>query len=325
MRFPRRVFLHLAAVTAALPTVSRFACAQSYPTRPLRWIVGFPPGGGADTVTRILGQWLSERLGQQVIIENRPGASTNISAQAVINSPPDGYTLLFYGASTLINSSMFPNLPFDVRRDIAPVSGLVVYPMVLVAHPSVPAKTVAELIAHAKANPGKVTMASYGTGSASHLAGELFKMMAGINLVHVPYRGSAPMMTDLVAGQVQVGFDVMVTSLPHVRTGALRALGVAGSERFDMLPDVPTIAETLPGYEARTWIGVCAPAGTPVEIIKRLNREINAGLATANVRARLNDVGTIPMILSAAEFGAFVAAEAEKWTKVVKFAGIKPE
>src|SRR5215467_1487843 len=221
MKFPRRVFLHLAAMTAAVPTVSRFARAQSYPTRPVRWIVGYPPGGGADTVTRILGQWLSERLGQQVIIENRPGASTNISAQAVINSPPDGYTLLFYGASTLINSSMFSNLPFDVRRDITPVSGLAVYPMVLVAHPSVPAKTVAELIAHAKANPGKVTMASYGTGSASHLAGELFKMMAGINMVHVPYRGGAPMMTDLIAGQVQVGFDVMVTSLPQIRTGAL--------------------------------------------------------------------------------------------------------
>ena len=242
MKLPRRKFLHLATGAAALPALSSVARAQAYPTRPVRWIVGYPPGGGADTVTRILGQWLSERLGEQVVIENRPGASTNISAQAVINSPPDGYTLLFYSASTLINTSMFPNLPFDVRRDIAPVSGLVVYPMVLVAHPSVPAKTVAELIAHAKANPGKVTMASFGTGSASHLAGELFKMMAGINLVHVPYRGSAPMMTDLVAGQVQVGFDVMVTSLPHVRTGALRALGVAGSNRFDMLPDVPTIA-----------------------------------------------------------------------------------
>jgi tripartite-type tricarboxylate transporter receptor subunit TctC len=324
MKLPRRTFLHLAGA-AALSLVPRVATAQAYPTRPVRWIVGFPPGGGADTVTRILGQWLSERLGQQVIIENRPGASTNISAQAVINSPPDGYTLLFYSASTLINSSMFSNLPFDVRRDIAPVSGLVVYPMVLVAHPSVPAKTVAELIAHAKTSPGKVTMASFGTGSASHLAGELFKMMAGINLVHVPYRGSAPMMTDLIAGQVQVGFDVMVTSLPHVRTGALRALGVAGKNRFNMLPDVPTIAETVPGYEARTWAGVGVPKGTPLEIIARLNHEINEGLANPTIKSRLAELGTIPMIFTSAEFGAYVAVESEKWAKVIQFAGIKPE
>jgi tripartite-type tricarboxylate transporter receptor subunit TctC len=325
VKLPRRYFLHLAAGAAALSVVPRIARSQSYPTRPVRLIVGWPPGGGADTVSRIVGQWLSERLGQQVIIENRPGASTNIAAQAVINSPPDGYTLLFYSASTLINTIMFPNLPFDVRRDIAPVSGLVAYPMVLVAHPSVPAKTVAELIAHAKANPGKVTMASFGTGSASHLAGELFNMMAGINLVHVPYRGGAPMVTDLIAGQVQVGFDVMVTSLPQIRIGALRALGVAGNNRFDMLPDVPTIAETLPGYEARTWAGVGAPKGTPPEIIARLNHEINAGLANPTIKSRLAQLGTIPMIFTSAEFGAYVAAESEKWAKVIQFAGIKPE
>jgi tripartite-type tricarboxylate transporter receptor subunit TctC len=325
MKLPRRTFLHLAAGAAAVPTVSRMAWAQTYPTRPLRWIVGFPPGGGADTVARIVGPWLSERLGQQVIIENRPGASTNIAAQAVINSPPDGYTLLFYGASTVVNTSIFHNLPFDVQRDIAPVSGLVAYPMVLVANPLVPAKTVAELIAHAKANPGKVTMASFGTGSALHLAGELFKMMAGINMVHVPYRGGAPMVTDLIAGQVQVGFDVMVTSLPHVRTGALRPLGVAGNNRFDMLPDVPTIAETVPGYEAGTWAGVGVPKGTTREIIARLNHEINAGLANPTIKSRLADIGTIPMVFTAAEFGAHVAAESEKWAKVVKFAGIKPE
>ena len=325
MKLPRRRFLHLATGAAALPVVPRIARAQSYPMRPVRWIVGFPPGGGADTVTRILGQWLSERLGQQVIIENRPGASTNIAAQAVINSPPDGYTLLFYGASTLINTSMFPNLPFDVRRDIAPVSGLVAYPMLLVANPSVPATTVTELIAHAKANPGKVTMASFGTGSASHLAGELFKMMAGINLVHVPYRGGAPMVTDLIAGQVQVGFDVMVTSLPHVRTGALRALGVAGSNRFDMLPDVPTIAETVPGYEARAWAGVGVPKGTPAEIIARLNQEINAGLANPTIKSKLAEVGTIPMIFTAREFGAYIAVESEKWAKVIRVANIMPE
>jgi tripartite-type tricarboxylate transporter receptor subunit TctC len=326
MKLPhRRHFLRLAAGVAALPGVARFAFAQAYPSRSVRIIVGWPAGGGADTVTRIVGQWLSEGLGQQVIIENRPGASTNIAAQAVINSPPDGYTLLFYSASTLINTIMFPNLPFDVRRDIAPVSGLVAYPMVLVAHPSVPAKTVAELIAHAKANPGKVTMASFGTGSASHLAGELFKMMAGVDMVHVPYRGGAPMVTDLIAGQVQVGFDVMVTSLPHMRTGALRALGIAGNNRFDMLPDVPTIAETLPGYEARTWAGVGAPKGTPPEIVARLNRDINTGLANPTIRARLAEIGTIPMIFTATEFGAYVATESEKWAKVIKFADIKPE
>ena len=325
MKLARRKFLYAARSATALPLLSRSAWAQSYPTRPVRLIVGWPPGGGADTVSRIVGQWLSERLGQQVIIENRPGASTNISAQAVINSPPDGYTLLFYSASTLINTIMFSNLPFDVRRDIAPVSGLVAYPMVLVAHPSVPAKTVAELIAHAKANPGKVTMASFGTGSASHLAGELFNMMAGINLVHVPYRGGAPVVTDLLAGQVQVAFDVMVTTLPHVRTGALRALAVAGSSRFDMLPDVPTIAETVPGYEARTWAGVGVPKGTPPEIIARLNHEINAGLANPTIKSRLTELGTIPMIFTAAEFGAYVATESEKWAKVIQFAGIKAE
>jgi tripartite-type tricarboxylate transporter receptor subunit TctC len=324
MKLPRRQFLHLAASAAALPAVSRIARAQAYPSRPVRLIVGFPPGGGADTAARIIGPWLSQRLGQPVVIENRPGASSTLAAQAVVNSPPDGYTLLLLGGSALM-ATLITSVSFDLQRDLAPVSGLTDNPMVLVAHPSVPAKTVAQLIALAKAKPGTISMGSFGTGSASHLAGELFKMMAGVNLVHVPYRGGAPMVTDLVGGQVQVAFDVMVTSLPHIRSGGLRALAVAGSQRFDMLPDVPTIAETLPGYEARTWIGVSAPAGTPVEIIKRLNREINAGLATADIRARLSDVGTIPMILSAAEFGAFVAAEAEKWTKVVKFAGIKPE
>ena len=325
MKFRRRDFLHLAVAAAALAAGPRIAWAQAYPARPLRWIVGFPPGGGADTVARILGPWLSERLGQQVVIENRPGASTNIAAQAVVNSPADGYTLLFYGASTVVNTSIFQNLPFNVQRDIAPVSGLVAYPMLLVAHPSVPAKTVAELIAYAEANPGKVTMASFGSGSASHLAGELFKMMAGINMVHVPYRGGAPMVTNLIGGQVQVGFDVMVTSVPQVRAGTLRALAVAGKNRFEMLPDVPSIAETLPGYEARTWAGVGVPNGTPPEIIARLNREINAGLANPAIQARLAEVGTIPLIFTATEFGAYIAAESEKWAKVVKFAGIKPE
>jgi tripartite-type tricarboxylate transporter receptor subunit TctC len=325
MRLPRRHFLRLSAASATAAALPRAAFAQAYPSRPVRWIIGFPPGGGADTVARIMGPWLSERLGQQIIIENRPGASTNIAAQAVISAPPDGYTLLFYGASTVVNASIFANLPFDVLRDLVPVSGLVAYPMVLVAHPSLPAKSVAELIAYAKANPGKVTMASFGTGSASHLAGELFKMMAGVNLIHVPYRGGAPMITDLVAGQVQIGFDVMVTSVPHVSTGALRALAVAGTTRFEKLPDVPTIAETVPGYEARTWAGIAAPKGTPAEIIARLDQEVRAGLAQPAVRSRLADVGTIPMSLTAAEFAAYVTAESEKWAKVVKFANIKAE
>jgi tripartite-type tricarboxylate transporter receptor subunit TctC len=325
MKLRRREFLHLAAGAAVLQLGSRSAGAQSYPTRPLRWIVGFPPGGGADTVARIMAPWLSERLGQQVVVENRPGASSNLAVQAVASAPPDGYTLLFLGASAVVNTLLFETLSFNLHRDIAPVSGLIEYPMVLVAHPSVPAKTVAEIIALAKASPGKVTMASFGTGSASHLAGELFKIMAGVDMVHVPYRGSAPMITDLLAGQVQVGFDVMVTSLPHIRSGALRALGVAGANRFAMLPEVPTIAETVAGYEAGTWAGVGVPKGTPAEIIARLNSEINAGLAQPAIKARLADIGTIPMIMTAAEFAAYISAETEKWAKVVKTARIKPE
>ena len=325
MKLTRRRFLRLGAGATVLPAASRVAWAQAYPSRRVRLIVGFPAGGGADIVARVIGQWLSERLGQQFIIENRAGAATNIAVQAVANSPPDGYTLLFLGASAVVGTIMFDNLPFNLQRDIAPVSGLVDFPMVMVANPSIPAKTVAELIARARANPGKVSMASFGTGTASHLAGELFKMMADVNLVHVPYRGGAPMITDLVGGQVQVAFDVMATSVPHIHTGALRALGVAGSKRFDMLPDVPSIAETVPGYEARTWAGIGAPKGTSPEIIARLNRDINAGLANPTIRARLADVGTIPMISTAAEFGAYVAAESLKWAKVVKFAGIKPE
>ncbi len=325
MKLPRRQFLHLAVVAAALPAVSRAASAEAYPTKPIRWIIGFPAGGGADTVARIMEPWLSRRLGQPVIIENRPGASTNIAVQAVVNSPPDGYTLLWHGLSSVVNASLFTNLPFDIQRDIDPAAGVVSYPMIMVAHPSVPAKSVAELIAHAKANPGKVTMASFGTGSASHLAGELFKFMAGIDMVHIPYRGGAPMTTDLIGGQVQVGFDVMVTALPQVRSGKLRALGVLGTKRFDLLPDVQTVAETVPEYEASTWAGVGVPRGTPPEIIERLNREVNAGLAQPDIRARLADVGTVPMVLSAAEFKAYIAAEAAKWDKVIKIAGIKPQ
>jgi tripartite-type tricarboxylate transporter receptor subunit TctC len=325
MKLPRRRFLQLSAGGLTVPAISRMARAQAYPSKSLRWIIGFPAGGGADTVARIMEPWLSKRLGQPVIIENRPGASTNIAVQTVVSSPPDGYTLLWHGLSSVVNASLFVNLPFDIQRDIAPVAGIVSYPMIMVAHPSVPAQTVPELIAYAKANPGKVTMASFGTGSASHLAGELFKFMAGIDMVHIPYRGGAPMTTDLIGGQVNVGFDVMVTALPQVRSGKLRALGVLGRKRFDLLPDVATIAETLPGYEASTWAGIGVPRGTPPEIIERLNREVKEGLAQANIKARLAEVGTVPMVLSPEEFRAYIAAEFEKWDKVVKVAGIKPD
>jgi tripartite-type tricarboxylate transporter receptor subunit TctC len=323
MKLLRRRFLQLAASGLTLPTISRMARAQAFPSRTLRWIIGFPAGGGADTVARIMEPWLSKRLGQPVIIENRPGASTNIAVQAVVNSPPDGYTMLWYGLSSVVNASLFVNLPFDIQRDIAPVAGVVSYPMIMVAHPSVPAKTVPELIAHAKANPGKITMASFGTGSASHLAGELFKFMAGIDMLHIPYRGGAPMTTDLLGGQVNVGFDVMVTALPQVRSGKLRALGVLGLQRFESLPDVATVAETLPGYEASTWAGIGVPRGTPPDIIERLNREVSEGLAQPHIKARLADVGTVPLVLSPGEFRAYIATEFEKWDKVVRVAGIK--
>jgi tripartite-type tricarboxylate transporter receptor subunit TctC len=325
MKLPRRRFLHLAGVAGALPALSRIARAQTYPTRPLRWIVGFPAGGGADIVSRIMAPWLSERLGQSVVIENRPGAGGNISVQAVVNAPPDGYMLLFIGSSAAVNASLFDALPYNLLRDIAPVSGLIDFPLVMVANPSVPAKTVSELIVLAKANPGTVSLASYGTGSTSHVAGELLKMMAGINMIHVPYRGGAPMVTDLVGGQVQVGIDVLTGSLAHIRTGSLRALAMAGKTRSEALPDVPTIGETVAGYEANAWCGLGVPRGTQPAIIERLNREINAGLANPAVKARLAEVATTPIFFTPAEFGAYMAAEIDKWGKVIRFAGIKPE
>jgi tripartite-type tricarboxylate transporter receptor subunit TctC len=321
----RRRFLQLAATATAFPSLTRIARAQAYPSQPLRWVVGFPPGGGADTVSRIMARWLSERLGQPVVIENKPGASTNISVQAVANAPPDGYTILFIGASAAVNVTLFDNLPFNLLRDIAPVSGLIDFPFVLIVHPSVPARTVAELIAYAKANPGKISMASFGAGSSSHVAGELFKTMAGVNLVHVPYRGSAPALTDMISGQVQVMFDVMTSALPHIRSGALRAIAVAGKNRFPGLPDVPVIADTVAGYEANSWCGLGAPRGTPPEIIDRLNREINAGLKNPAVIEQLAKVSTTPIIFTPAEFGAFMASEVEKWGKVIKVAGVRPE
>jgi tripartite-type tricarboxylate transporter receptor subunit TctC len=325
MKPHRREFLQAAAAAGAFAFAPRLATAQAYPAKPLRWIVGFPPGGGADIISRIMTPWLSERLGQPVVVENKPGASTNISIQTVINSPPDGYTLLFIAASAAVNATLFDKLPFSLVRDIAPVSGLIDFPLVLVANPSLPAKSVGELIVHAKANPGKISLASFGTGTTSHVAGELLKMMAGIEMVHVPYRGGALMIADLLAGQVQVGIDVMTTALPHIRSGALNALAVAGKNRFPGLPEVPTIGETVAGYEANSWCGVGVPKGTPDDIIERLNREINAGLADPTLKARLANVATTPIFFTPSEFGDYVAAEVDKWGKVVRTAGVRPE
>jgi tripartite-type tricarboxylate transporter receptor subunit TctC len=325
MSFLRRRFLQIAAAAAATGAFPRLAVALDYPTHPIRWVVGFPPGGGADIVARIMARWLSDRLGQDLIIENRPGAATNIAAQAVINSPPDGYSLLWIGTSNVINSSLYKNLSFNFLRDIAPVAGLVVYPIVMEVHPSVAATNVADFITLVKANPGKISYGSYGTGTTSHVAAELFKTMAGINMVHVPYRGGAPMVSDLLGGQVQAAFDVVASSLPHIRSGALRALAVTTTARLEILPDVPTIAETLPEYEAVAWTGIGVRSGTPPAIVDRLNREINAGLTNSTIKARLADLTTTPIVLTPAHLGAYMAAETEKWAKVVNISGIKAE
>jgi tripartite-type tricarboxylate transporter receptor subunit TctC len=325
MKLPRRQFLQLAGAAAGAAAFPQFASAIDYPTRPLRWIVGFPPGGGSDTVVRIMAQWLFERLGQPVVIENKPGASTNISIQAAISAPPDGYTLLFIAASAAVNVSLFENLPFNLLRDIAPVSGLIDFPLVMVVNPSVPVRTVPEFIAHAKAAPGKISMASFGTGSTSHVAGELLKTMTGVNMIHVPYRGEAAALTDMMAGQVQVMFATLTGSLAHIRSGALRLLAVAGKTRSEFVPDAPTVSESVPGYEANSWCGVGVPAGTPPEIIARLNHEINAGLADPATKARLAAVATTPIFFTPAAFGAYVAAEIDKWGKVVKASGARPE
>jgi tripartite-type tricarboxylate transporter receptor subunit TctC len=325
MKLPRRQFLHLAVGAAALPAVSRVAWAQAYPTRPLRLIVGYTPGGAGDILSRVIGQWLSERLGQPVIIDNKPGAGSNISVQAAFNAPQDGYTLLFVATVQAINASLYETLPFNFLRDFAPVASIGEIPLVMVVNPSFPAKTVPEFIAYAKASPGKISMASFGTGSSSHLAGELFKFMTGVDMVHVPYRGSAPALSDLIGGRVEVMFDTLLASLPHIRSGGLRALAVTGNTRSQLVPDIPTIGENVSGYEVLGWQGIVVRKGTPPEIIERLNRDINAGLADVVVRARLAELASTPRPLGPAEFGTFMAAETEKWGKVVKASGAKPD
>ena len=291
MKLPRRTFLRLATGAAALPTVSRIAGAQTYPTRPVRWIVGFPPGGGTDMVARLMGQWLSERLGQPFVIENRPGAAANIATETVVRAQPDGYTLLFVAASNATNATLYEKLNFNFIRDIAPVAGLIRVPNVMVLNPSVPAKAVPEFIAYAKTNPGKINMASPGVGTSPHLAGELFKMIAGVEMVHVPYRGAAPALTDLLAGQVQVYFGPAPALIPYIRAGKLRALAVTTATRSEALPDVPTMADFVPGFEASAWYGVGVPKTTPAEIVDKLNKEFNAGLADPKIKAQLADLG----------------------------------
>jgi len=323
MKLPRRQFLHLAAGAAALPAMSRTAGAQTYPSRPVRWIVASAPGGTADILLRLLGPWLSQRLGQPFVIENRPGAGGNISTEAVVKSAPDGYALLSVGPNDAINATLYDRLNFSLLRDIAPVAGLIRGPYVMVVNPSFPAKTVPEFIAYAKANPGKINFASGGIGFGTHVSGELFKMMTGVNMVHVPYRGQAPAMTDLLGSQVQVMFDPVVSSIAHIRDGRLRPLAVTTSTRSEALPDVPTIGDFVPGYEASVWYGVGAPRNTPAEIVEKLNKEINAALADPNMKGRFADLDAKPMPMTPADFGKFVADEIEKWGKVVRAANIK--
>jgi tripartite-type tricarboxylate transporter receptor subunit TctC len=320
MKLPRRKFLQLAAGAAALPAVSRFAWAQAYPSRPVRMIVGFTPGSPPDTVAR-----LSEKLGQQFLVENRPGAGGNIGTEVVVRSPADGYTLLLVGPPNAINTTLYDKLSFNFLRDIAPVAGITRERLVMVVHPSFPAKTVPEFMAYAKANPGKVGMASPGNGTSPHVAGELFKMMAGIDMIHVPYRGGAQVMTDLIAGQVQVSFIGLVVAIEHIRSGKLRALAVTTASRTDVLPDIPTVGDFVPGYEASSFWGVGAPRNTPADIIDTLNREINAGLSDPKLRLRLAQGGGAVYAGSPADFGKFLGDETEKWAKVIKFAGVRPE
>ena len=323
MTLPRRRFLRLAVGAAALPAVSRFAAAETWPARPVHVVVGFPAGNAPDIIARMLGQWLAERLGQQFIVENRPGAGSTIAAEGVVNAPADGYTLLLVVLSNALNATLYTNLKYDLTRDLVGVAGIANAPFVMMVNPSFPAKTVPEFIAYAKANPGKINMASGGNGTSTHVFGELFKMMAKVDLVHIPYRGNY--MPDLLSGQTQVLFGPIPQSIGYLRGGQLRALGVTTAKRLAALPDVPTIGEFLPGYDAVGWFGLAAPKDTPPEIVGRLNEATNAVLANTEFKAKLAHLGVDPMAMAPAEFGKFIAGDVDKWAKVIRFAGIKPE
>ena len=325
MKLARRQFLDLAAGAAALAALSRIANAQSYPTRPVRIVVGFTAGGSTDIGARLIGQWLQERLGQSFVIENRPGAGTNIATESVVRASPDGYTLLMVGPSSAVNATLYDKLNFVFLRDIAPVASMIRQPQIMLVNPSLAATTIPEFIAYARANPGRITMASAGIGSTGHLVGELFKMTVGVDLVHVPYRGAGPALTDLLGGQVLISFAGIAGSIEYVRSGKLRALAVTTATRSEALPDVPTVSEFVPGFEAGDWLGVGAPRNTPAEIIDRLNKEITAGVADPKIRARFADLGGTALPLTPAEFGKLVADETEKWAKVIRAANIKPE
>lgn len=324
-KYRRRQFLRLAAAAALLPPGVRCALAGAYPDRPVHLIVGFAPGSTTDILGRLMGNWLSQRLGQQFVIDNRPGAGGNIGAEAVVKSTPDGYTLLMVPPAVAANPALYKSLSFDFIRDAMPVAGVVRVPNVVEVNPSLPIGSVAELIAYAKAHPGKLSFASAGIGTASHLAGQLFNSMTGANLTHVPYRGDGPAMADLVAGQVQVGFATMTSSIGFIRAGKLRPLAVTTVKRSDALPDIPTVSETVPGFEASSWFGMAAPAGTPADIVDRLNREVNAGLADPSIKARIDDMGGMALTGSPADFGKLIADETRKWGKVIREAGIKAE
>ena len=323
MLLARRNFLRLAGAAALAPAFSRIAGAQDYPTRPVRLIVGFPPGGGTDVAARLVGQWLSVRLGQPVVIENRPGAGSNIATEAVVHAAADGHTLLLVSTAHAINATLYERLNYNFLHDIAPVAGFMRVPNVMEINPSLSVKSVPEFIAYARANPGTINMASGGNGTSQHLSGELFKMMTGLDIVHVPYRGAAPALTDLIGGQVQAMFGDMPSSIEFIKTGKLRALAVTTVTRSQVLPDLPSVSDFVPGYESSAWYGVGAPKNTPVEIVERLSKEINAALADPKMKARLNSLGGTVLDVSPSEFGTLIADETQKWAKVVKFSGAK--